>query len=156
MLPPANRLRKKSDFAIALSGRKINSKSFQLFLHRSSENAPPKAGLIVAKSVGNSVVRHRVARKLRHAISPILRLLPEGSLLVARAFPQSAADISSTELRDEFEVAVKKALTWAELQNFRLLLLGDIKSGFHHLWSLAVSTTHPVPITHLPLFRNGE
>ena len=110
MLPPANSLRKKSDFAIALSGRKINSKSFQLFLHRSSENAPPKAGLIVAKSVGNSVVRHRVARKLRHAISPMLRLLPEGSLLVARAFPQSAADISSTQLRDEVEVALKKAL----------------------------------------------
>ena len=110
MLPQANRLRKKSDFAIALSGRKINSKSFQLFLHRSSENAPPKAGLIVAKSVGNSVVRHRVARKLRHAISPILPLLPNGSLLVARAFPQSASEISSTQLSDEFEAALKKAL----------------------------------------------
>jgi hypothetical protein len=40
----------------------------------------------------------------------MLRLLPEGSLLVARAFPHSAADISSTQLRDEVEVALKKAL----------------------------------------------
>jgi len=31
-------------------------------------------------------------------------------LLVARAFPQSAAEITSTQLRDEFEVALKKAL----------------------------------------------
>ena len=120
MLPAANRLRKKSDFAIALSGRKINSKSFQLFLHRSLENAPPKAGLIVAKSVGNSVVRHRVARKLRHAISPVLPLLPKGSLLVARAFPQSADDISSTQFQDEFEIALKKALARTRLQHFRL------------------------------------
>jgi ribonuclease P protein component len=64
----------------------------------------------VAKSVGNSVVRHRVARKLRHAITPILPLLPSGSLLVARAFPQSATDISSSQLSAEFEVALKKAL----------------------------------------------
>ena len=110
MLPAANRLRQKADFALALSVRKINSKSFQLFLHRSSENAPPKAGLIVAKSVGNSVVRHRVARKLRHAITPLLPLLPKGSLLVARAFPQSAAEISATQLSNEFEVALKKVL----------------------------------------------
>ncbi len=110
MLPAANRLRKKADFALALSGRKINSKSFQLFLHRSLENAPPKAGLIVAKGVGNSVVRHRVSRKFRHAITPLLPLLPNGSLLVARAFPQSAAEISATQLSNEFEVALKKVL----------------------------------------------
>lgn len=110
MLPAVNRLRKKSDFAIALSGRKVNSKSFQLFLHRSSENAPPKAGLIVAKNVGNSVVRHRVARKLRHTIRPLLPLLPNGSLLVLRAFPKSANEINAQLLISEFEIAMKRAL----------------------------------------------
>ncbi len=62
-----------------------------------SDDAPPRVGFAVSKAVGNSVVRHRVTRQLRHAMRPRLADLPTGSLLVLRAMP-SAAGASSPEL----------------------------------------------------------
>ena len=35
-------------------------------------DAPPRAGLVVSRAVGGSVVRHRVARRLRHLLRPRL------------------------------------------------------------------------------------
>ncbi len=51
---------------------------------------PAKAGLIISKSVGGSVVRHRVARQIRHALLEHLKKLPNGSQVVVRALPGSA------------------------------------------------------------------
>ncbi len=52
------------------------------------EAAPPaRAGFVVGRSVGNSVVRHRVIRRLRHLVRDRLGLLPAGSRLVVRALP---------------------------------------------------------------------
>jgi ribonuclease P protein component len=62
-----------------------------------SDGAPPRVGFAVSKAVGNSVVRHRVTRQLRHVVRPRLAELPAGSLLVLRATP-SAAGASSPEL----------------------------------------------------------
>ena len=53
-------------------------------------NLPAQAGLIISKSVGGSVVRHRVARQIRHALLDPLKKLPNGSQLVVRALPGSA------------------------------------------------------------------
>jgi ribonuclease P protein component len=39
--------------------------------------------------VGGSVKRHRLARKVRHAIAPHHHTLPEGSLFVIRALKQN-------------------------------------------------------------------
>jgi ribonuclease P protein component len=44
-------------------------------------DAPPRAGLVVSRAVGGSVVRHRVARRLRHLLRPRLATLPAGSVL---------------------------------------------------------------------------
>jgi ribonuclease P protein component len=50
-----------------------------------------RVGLVVGRSVGNSVVRHRVSRRLRAAAAEELHRLPPSADLVLRARPESAA-----------------------------------------------------------------
>lgn len=55
-------------------------------------------GFTVSKAVGGSVVRHRVVRRLREAVRPLLAGLPAGSSVVIRALP-AAAETSVGELQ---------------------------------------------------------
>ena len=50
----------------------------------------PRAGFVVGKAVGNSVVRHRVTRQLRAAVRQELHRLPATADLVVRARPEAA------------------------------------------------------------------
>jgi ribonuclease P protein component len=50
----------------------------------------PRAGFVVGRSVGNSVVRHRVTRRLRVAVRDQLHRLPATADLVVRARPEAA------------------------------------------------------------------
>jgi len=63
----------------------------------------------VSKAVGGSVVRHAVARKLRHLVRPRLAMLPSGARLVVRALP-GAATASSTDLGRDLDAALERAL----------------------------------------------
>ncbi len=67
----------------------------------------PRFGLIVSKAVGNAVVRHRVARRLRHICSSLAAELPDGADVVLRALP-GAADASSDELRRQLHAGLRK------------------------------------------------
>lgn len=63
---------------------------------------PPRVGLIIAKSVGNAVDRHRVARRLRHVAREVLAELEPREQLVIRALPGSSgatSDQLGTQLR---------------------------------------------------------
>ena len=53
--------------------------------------AGPRAGFVVGKAVGNSVVRHRVTRQLRAAVREELPRLPATTDLVVRARPEAAS-----------------------------------------------------------------
>jgi ribonuclease P protein component len=66
-----------------------------------------RAGFVVSKAVGNSVVRHRVSRRLRHLVSARLGTLPAGSALVVRALPPSAT-ASSAELGADLDAALRR------------------------------------------------
>jgi ribonuclease P protein component len=66
-----------------------------------------RAGFVVSKAVGNSVVRHRVARRLRHLVAARLGTLPAGATLVVRALPP-AATASSAELGADLDGALKR------------------------------------------------
>jgi ribonuclease P protein component len=55
----------------------------------------PQVGLLVSKAVGGSVVRHRVARQLRHLCADRLGSLPSGSRMVVRALPPAAGERSA-------------------------------------------------------------
>ncbi|MDO4911802.1 MAG: ribonuclease P protein component [Corynebacterium sp.] len=67
----------------------------------------PRFGFVISKKVGNSVVRHSLARKLRHICRDYVDILPKECSLVIRALPK-AADVSSHELRYDFTMALKK------------------------------------------------
>lgn len=72
-----------------------------------TEATPSKAGFVVSKAVGNSVVRHRVTRKLRHVTRVRLGTLPPGSSLVIRALP-AAASATSRELANDVDSALRR------------------------------------------------
>jgi ribonuclease P protein component len=68
---------------------------------------PARAGLIVSRKVGGSVVRHRVSRRLRAQLACRLDKLPAGARVVVRALP-SAADASSAALGQQLDAAFAK------------------------------------------------
>ena len=61
---------------------------------------PARAGFVVGRAVGNSVVRHRTVRRLRHLVGDRLDQLPAGSILVVRALSPAAVADSATLGRD--------------------------------------------------------
>lgn len=61
-----------------------------------STATPPQVGLIIAKSVGSAVERHRVARRLRHVAREVLGDLRAGQQVVIRALPGSNRATSQT------------------------------------------------------------
>jgi ribonuclease P protein component len=79
------------------------------FQSGASVEDPPRIGFAVGKSVGNSVVRHRVARRLRHVAREQVGRLPNGSLVVVRATPR-AASASSAELAADLARALAAVL----------------------------------------------
>jgi ribonuclease P protein component len=62
--------------------------------------AGARAGFVVGKSVGNSVVRHRVTRRLRAVVRDELHRLPDTADLVVRARPEAAEADSALLHRD--------------------------------------------------------
>ena len=92
MLPAKNRLRTSKDFALTTkTGVRATSLSLVVYLKTNSISPTntgdvnaPQIGLIVNKSVGGSVVRHRVSRQLRHLASTQISNIPAGSRLVIR------------------------------------------------------------------------
>jgi ribonuclease P protein component len=59
-----------------------------------------RAGFVVGKAVGNSVIRHRVTRRLRAVVGAELHRLPPTADLVVRARPDAASATSETLHRD--------------------------------------------------------
>lgn len=66
-----------------------------------------RVGFVVSKAVGNSVVRHRVTRRLRHLVRERLGTVVPGCTLVVRALPP-AAEAASAELGNDIDSALRK------------------------------------------------
>jgi ribonuclease P protein component len=72
---------------------------------------PPRAGFVVSGKVGNSVVRHRVTRRLRPLVRRELAGLAAGTDVVVRALPAAAAASSvdlGRDLRSGLAAAERK------------------------------------------------
>jgi ribonuclease P protein component len=78
-------------------------------LHRADGATAPRAGFVVSKAVGGSVVRHRVARRLRHLVRTRLSALPTDALLVVRALPPAATS-TSAQLGEDLDAGLHVAL----------------------------------------------
>ena len=110
MLAKTARISNSADFAKATkSGLRSTTNSLVGYLHLSNSNEVARCGLIINKSVGNSVVRHSVARKIRHSISANLTTLPTGSLLVLRALPTATKNNLQKETDEVIIKLLKKA-----------------------------------------------
>lgn len=114
MLAKTARISNSADFAKATkSGLRSTTNSLVGYLHLSNSSETTRCGLIINKSVGNSVIRHSVARKIRHIIAENLTTLPIGSLLVVRALPAS----NSADLKAEATELILKLVKKAEPKN---------------------------------------
>ena len=112
MLPKNARLTASADFARATkSGTRVTTDNFVGYLYLSpvTNQDAPKCGLIINKSVGGSVVRHTLARKLRHAVAPQISKLPTGSLLVIRALAKNNFDSVGVEVEKLISKLLERA-----------------------------------------------
>jgi ribonuclease P protein component len=66
-----------------------------------------RAGLVVGRAVGGSVVRSRTSRRLRHLLRGRLPALPAGTRLVVRAAP-AAGTASSADLGADLDAALRR------------------------------------------------
>lgn len=101
MLPAVNRLRKSGEFARTIrhgrrSGNSLVVVYFDVEDIIDEADLCAKVGFVVGKKVGNSVIRHTVARKLRHVTRELLPNMKPGTVVV-RANPD-AAHATSQEL----------------------------------------------------------
>jgi ribonuclease P protein component len=94
----------------ATSGDAVSSGATNLGVRDASAGPSPRVGFVVSKAVGNSVVRHRVARKLRHVLRERLDQVPPGSRLVVRALPKSAT-ANSARLAADIDRALRTLLS---------------------------------------------
>lgn len=121
MLPKNARLTSSEDFARATkSGLRVTSENFVGYLYISpattsvSESVSAKCGLIINKTVGGSVVRHGLARKVRHSVAANISKLPQGSLLVLRALSKKDSGQSiSLEIDKLIEKLLERAAKMA-------------------------------------------
>lgn len=110
MLPVDARLRSAADFAsVVRGGRRAGTRCLVVHLLSTGQDLPPRAGFVVSAKVGNSVVRHRVTRRLRPLVRVRLGELASGMTLVIRALP-SAATATSAELGVDLQNGLAAAL----------------------------------------------
>ena len=113
MLAAPHRLRAHSDFEAAVRGGQRAGRPLLTLHQLRPANAggavlgPPRVGLVVSKAVGPSVVRHRVARRLRHLMRDRIGVLAAGAVLVVRAAPASAT-ASSPALAADLDAALRR------------------------------------------------
>jgi len=112
VLPDRHRLHTAADFRAVLRGGRRAARPL-LTVHlltavRDDARDPARAGLVVSKAVGGSVVRHRTSRRLRALLLPRLPGLPAGSRLVVRAAP-GAGQAPSRALAVDLDDALTSA-----------------------------------------------
>ena len=109
MLPVKARLNKAQDFAVVIrSGQRAGTRHVAVHLLLTSADDQPRAGFVVSAKVGNSVVRHRITRRLRHQILPLMTHMAPGTRVVVRALP-AASSASSDQLASDLAGGIRSA-----------------------------------------------
>jgi len=93
VLPVARRLKRSGDFSdVFRAGSRAGNQSVVVHVRR-LPNDPPgtsRVGFVVSKQVGNSVMRNRVKRRMRHLVAGLEHPYP--SAVVVRALPAAAVE----------------------------------------------------------------
>jgi ribonuclease P protein component len=112
VLSARNRMRRSTEFDTTVKyGMRAVQPDLVVHFRRGrtpQEETGPRIGLIIAKSVGSAVERHRVARRLRHVARPMLADLHRSDAVVIRALPTSR-DVSSARLERQLRSGLRRA-----------------------------------------------
>ena len=112
MLPAKYRLRRRGDVANVLAnGRKTPAGA--VVIHSLQKTEPPSEfAFVVSKKVGNSVVRHRVTRVLRHIVADHVDSFIPAQQIVVRALSKSSNNPTET-IKTDFLAAISKVNSYA-------------------------------------------
>lgn len=90
-------------------GTKAVQRDLVMYVRRGDDAASdaPKVGLIVSRSVGSAVQRHRLARRLRHAARGVIDRLDPSEYVVIRALP-SSRDVGWARLAEELRAGLRR------------------------------------------------
>jgi ribonuclease P protein component len=117
VLPARYRMTRSTEFGATVSqGMRAVQPDLVVHAVRSNDGTAdggPRIGLVVAKSVGSAVQRHRVARRLRHVASTMIGELEPGDRVVIRALPSSRHAISA-RLEQELRAALRRVRSGAQ------------------------------------------
>ncbi|WP_085104558.1 ribonuclease P protein component [Mycobacterium paraense] len=110
MLPARNRMRRSTEFDAAVKyGVRAVQPDVVVHMRRDSgDDTGPRVGLIIAKTVGSAVERHRVGRRLRHVARTMLADLHGADRVVIRALP-SSRQVSSARLEQQLRRGLRRA-----------------------------------------------
>lgn len=110
MLPARYRMTRSTDFGATVS-QGVRAVQPDLVVHalrrRDDVSDGPRIGLVVSKSVGTAVQRHRVSRRLRHVARTLLDELEPADRVVIRALPGSRTALSA-RLEQELRTALRR------------------------------------------------
>ena len=109
MLPREHRLHRPADFTEVVRRGRRSSRRLLTVHALLGTDGPPRAGLVVSKAVGGSVVRSTVSRRLRHLLRERLASLPPGTRVVVRAGVAAGA-APSAALAADLDAALPGAL----------------------------------------------
>lgn len=102
-------MRRSAEFSVTVS-RGVRAVQPDVVVHTLRDEldpSGPRVGLVVSKSVGNAVERHRVSRRLRHAARTVLPRLDPTDRVVIRARP-SCRDAMSPGLERQLSAALDR------------------------------------------------
>ena len=107
-LPRTHRLRRRSEIKKVQDGGQRFPSGALVLMASPNPQGRRRLGVTVSSTVGNSVVRSKVKRRLRHLFRKERALLPDGCdvVLIARS---AAARVSFAALAKDFEAAANKA-----------------------------------------------
>jgi ribonuclease P protein component len=111
VLPARYRMTRSTEFGPTIkNGVRAVERDLVVHAQRCGQVADggPRIGLVVGKSVGSSVHRHRVARRLRHVVRTLVAELDPRDRIVIRALPSSRHAISK-RLEQELRSALRRA-----------------------------------------------
>jgi len=107
VLSAQNRMTRSTDFdATVKHGLRAAQPDLVVHALPGPQGAPPKVGLIISKSVGSAVQRHRVARRLRHVARSVLPELGSDHVVI-RALP-SSRDAVSARLERQLRAGLRR------------------------------------------------
>jgi ribonuclease P protein component len=108
VLARPNRLTDGADYRqVVRRGTRCGGPRLIVSLLGSDTTRPQRFGFIISKQVGTAVVRNTVRRRLKAICADLRHVIPEGTDIVIRALPASAA-AEFGDLRGDMERCVRR------------------------------------------------